>query len=56
MGCEGRGAADCAPVIGDSLAHPVTWGADPTIPVAPDTPVVLHVALRAAELFAINWE
>lgn len=56
VGCEGRGAADCTPITGDSLTHPVTWSADPTIPVAPDTPVVLHVALRAAELFAINWE
>ena len=34
---EGRAAADCDAFTGDSIAHVVTWGGDPTLPLPEGT-------------------
>ena len=54
-GVEGRSAADCDPILGDDLAHPVTWKGDRSLGAAPGSTVALHCKLRAAELFGFEW-
>ena len=49
--------SDCDPLVGDSLAQPVTWKGSSALPAddaASDT--VLRLRLIRAKLFAIEWE
>jgi hypothetical protein len=55
VGCPGRAAADCAPIAGDHLSHPVHWQGQPDIGVRDGERVMLHFKLRSAELFAAEW-
>ena len=52
---EKRSVDSCDVVLGDNLAHPVTWKGESTLNAAPGSSVVLHFRLRAAELFAFEW-
>ena len=54
-GPAGRTAADCDPITGDRLAHPVTWGGNAQAGLALGSTVRLHFQLRAAELFGLQW-
>ena len=55
-GVQGRTMADCAPVIGDGLALPVSWKDSADIGAPENQAVVLHFRLRSAELFGFKWE
>ena len=52
---EGRGAEDCVCISGDHTAAVVRWRTGTDIGVQPGQSVMLHVSLRAAELFAFEW-
>ncbi len=54
-GPAGRSTADCDPVTGDHLAHPITWRSDAKCGAALGSTVRLHFQLRAAELFGLQW-
>jgi hypothetical protein len=54
-GPAGRSAADSDPITGDHLAHPVTWRGDAKCGVTLGSTVRLHLQLRAAELFGLQW-
>ena len=54
-GPAARSAADCDPITGDHLAHPVTWRGDAKCGVTLGSTVRLHLQLRAAELFGLKW-
>jgi len=49
---RGLGAADCAPITGDSLAHPVKW--QQPLASSASRPVRLEFHLRDAQLYAID--
>ena len=51
----GRSFSECRPVRGDQLAAPVTWSGREDHGEAAGPPVVLQVALRNAELFALKF-
>jgi hypothetical protein len=55
VGIDGRRVAECDPIYGDSLAHPVTWRGDDNARVQQGFPVTLHFQIRAAELFGYEW-
>ena len=58
IGVEGvaeRSADDCDPITGDHAGAPVHWKGQADIGAAEGAPVLLHVKLRAAELFGIEW-
>lgn len=50
----GRAAADTDRLLGDSLAHEVTWNGDPDIG-AGDDPVMFHFHLRHTRLYGIEF-
>ena len=52
---NGRGVTDCDPIHGDHTAASVTWQGSPDLGVDRPEPVRLHIRLRAAELFALEW-
>ena len=54
-GAEGRSIEDCDPIVGDCTAAPVRWRGQSDIGVADGDPVTLHIKLRAAQIFAIEW-
>jgi hypothetical protein len=54
-GVAGRAVADADPLHGDHAAAPVTWRGSPDPGLAADQPVRLHLRLRAAEVFALEW-
>lgn len=54
-GLRGHGSEDCDPIAGDSLEHVVSWRGEDSLDLPLGQPVVLHVRLRAAELFAVEW-
>jgi hypothetical protein len=49
---EGFDAADCTPVTGDSVAHPLHWKRD--LSTLGGKPVQLEFVLRDAELYAFD--
>jgi hypothetical protein len=51
----GRSLEDADPILGDHVTAPVHWKGDASIPVEPGRTIVLHVKLRAAELFGLEW-
>jgi hypothetical protein len=51
---EGFSAADCDPLVGDALAHPVSWRGGSAIPSC-DRPLILHVFMRNAKLYSIDF-
>lgn len=55
VGLAGHSVDDGDPITGDRPDHVVSWHGEEGLPLPPDQPVVLHVRLRAAELFAIEW-
>ncbi|MBI4024722.1 MAG: hypothetical protein HY360_07045 [Verrucomicrobia bacterium] len=55
LGIPGRGAADCAPICGDSLAQPVHWRGETDLRASEGQPLRLQFKLRAAEVFALEW-
>lgn len=54
-GVDGRAAEECDPIHGDHLGIQVTWAGAADAGFAEGEPVRLHVRLRAAELFALEW-
>jgi hypothetical protein len=54
-GARTRGAADCDPITGDRLSHPVSWHGDANPGASPGSTVRLHFQLRAADLFGFEW-
>jgi hypothetical protein len=55
IGTNGRSVGECDPITGDSLAHPVTWKGDSALRRDRGQTVILHFALRAADLFGFEW-
>ncbi|MHB0939822.1 MAG: glycoside hydrolase family protein [Armatimonadota bacterium] len=55
VGVDGRSAQDCDPMHGDETAKIVTWSGSAALNLPNDEPVALHVKLRCAELFALEW-
>jgi len=55
VGINGQSVQDCDPMHGDETAKTVTWGGSAALSLPNDEPVVLHVKLRCAELFALEW-
>ncbi|NPV45956.1 MAG: hypothetical protein HPY69_03280, partial [Armatimonadetes bacterium] len=43
------------PITGDRPDHLVSWQGEDALDLPESQPVMLHVRLRAAELFAIEW-
>ncbi|MBI3921650.1 MAG: hypothetical protein HY318_09555 [Armatimonadetes bacterium] len=56
VGAPDRAADQCDPIVGDGFALPVHWRGQPSIGAPEGQAVTLHLKLRAAELFAIEWE
>ncbi|MBN1347714.1 MAG: hypothetical protein JXQ73_33815 [Phycisphaerae bacterium] len=54
-GVEGRGAGECDPIVGDGLAHPVTWKGRGELGRDEGQTVALHFRLRAGELYGFEW-
>ncbi len=54
-GLAGHSADDCDPITGDRPDHVVSWHGEDALDLPEGQPVMLHVRLRAAELFAIEW-
>jgi hypothetical protein len=52
---DGRSVGECDPIIGDSVAHPVTWRGDAGLKRDQGNSVRLLFTLRAAELFGFEW-
>ena len=52
---EGRGVDDCVRISGDHTGAVVRWRTGTDIGVQPGQSVMLHLSLRAAELFAFEW-
>lgn len=55
VGAGGRSVDDCTPIVGNEMEKPVHWHGEDDIGAAVGQPVVLHIKMRAAELFAIEW-
>lgn len=53
---EGFGADYCDPLRGNSLAQTVTWGGKSDLSALAGKPVRLHFMMRAAKLFAFQFE
>ena len=49
----GRSEADCAPVTGDSTAHPLRWNDDPVSGVNLDCPIRLRIRAQNAALYSL---
>ena len=54
-GVAGRSVDDCDPLHGDKMSQIVSWKGETDIGVREGDPVALHIKLRCAELFALNW-
>lgn len=54
-GVKGRATVDCDPIIGDSLAHPVTWKGQEAHAIPADQRVRVLFQMRAAEIFGFEW-
>ena len=52
---ERRGIDDCVRISGDHASAPVRWRTGTDLAVEPDESVMLHITLRAADLFAFEW-
>ena len=52
----GRTVAECDPLTGDSANHLVTWQGNPDLKISEGEVIGLHFKMRAAELFAFEWE
>lgn len=55
VGVGARSVDDCTPIVGNQMEMPVDWDGGDDIGAAVGQPVVLHIKMRAAELFAIEW-
>jgi len=55
VGVDGRSTDLCDIVTGDETARTITWRGDLHLHVEPGDTARLHVRMRAAELFAIEW-
>ena len=53
QGVEGRSVRDCDPLQGDSSGQAVTWKGEAGLRTK--GPVVIHVWMRSAELFSLEW-
>lgn len=51
----GHGVEECDPIVGDRLDHVVSWRGEDRLELTAEEPVVLHLRLRSAELFAVEW-
>lgn len=52
---SGRGVEDCVRISGDHASAVVRWRTGADLGVGPDDSVMLHITMRAAELFAFKW-
>lgn len=55
VGIGPRPIGDCDPIVGDSLAHEVTWNGSADTGVKPGDIVPIRFHLRRAELFGFEW-
>jgi hypothetical protein len=55
VGFDGRHIEDCDPIVGDSLAHKVTWKGNPDVGIKHGKSVSIKFHLRRAELFGFEW-
>ena len=55
-GVAGRAASDCDPLTGDWSDQVVTWNGESDINAPEGKSIVLHLKLRAAELFSVAFE
>ena len=54
-GLAPRSVSRCDPIVGDNLAHTVTWQGASTLGKKPGETETLHFKLRAAELYGFEW-
>jgi hypothetical protein len=55
QGVEGRSIQDCDPLAGDWLDRTVTWHGQSDLGAREDQPVTLHVKMRCATLFSVEF-
>jgi hypothetical protein len=52
---QGRGFADCDPVVGDHLDRTVTWGGQSDVSAWSGRPVQLGISMRKARLYSLRF-
>jgi len=55
VGLGNRSINDCAPIVGDNLAHSVRWKGNADVGVERGQSVSIKFHLRKAELFGFEW-
>lgn len=55
LGFDAHAIDTCDVITGDETARTVTWNGNPQLRIQPGDNACLHVRMRAAELFALEW-
>lgn len=56
VGVPGRSVDDCERIFGDHLNAPVTWKSESAINTPVGWPIHVHIKMRSAKLFALEWQ
>jgi hypothetical protein len=56
VGSQGRGLADCAPVVGDQDWARVKWKGSADLGLKEGQPVTLRLELKQAKMFGLEFE
>ena len=54
-GSPGRSIHECRPIVGNQPGAQVTWGSSLTIGERNEEPIVLHIRMRSAQLYSLEF-